>query len=195
MQFDKAYLFLTTQLEEGLPRWLTYHNVQHTKEVVEAAQYLAMKEGISHYEYLLLSTAAAFHDAGFLEGYDDHEAISCKIATTHLPSFGYTDDEIEAVCKLIMVTKAPQTPQTHLEEILCDADLHYLGTDKYAPISENLFLEFMEVGIVKNREEWNEKQSSFLQGHRYFTQTAIAEYAQKKEENCRNISAPDLKDD
>ncbi len=192
MQFDKAYLFLTTQLEVGLPPWLTYHNVQHTKEVVEAAQYLAKKEGVSPYDYLLLSTAAAFHDAGFLEGYDDHEAISCTIAKTCLPSFEYSSGEIEAVCKLIMVTRAPQMPQTHLEEILCDADLHYLGTDKYAVISENLFLEFMEMGIVKSRAEWNEKQSSFLQGHRYFTQTAIAEYAKKKEENCRNISAPNL---
>lgn len=194
MQFDKAYLFLMTQLEKGLPPWLTYHNVQHTKEVVEAAQYLAKKEGVSQYDYLLLSTAAAFHDAGFLEEYDDHEAVSCKMAKTYLPSFDYSSEEIEAVCNLIMVTRAPQLPQTHLEGILCDADLHYLGTDKYAIISENLFLEFKEVGIVKNREEWNKKQSTFLQTHRYFTPTAIAEYAQKKEENCRNISAPNLKD-
>ena len=176
-----------TRLEAGLPHWLTYHNVQHTKEVVEAAQYLAKREGVSHNDYLLLSTAAAFHDAGFLEGYEDHETLSCRIAEKYLPGFGYNKQEIDAVCTLIMVTKAPQAPRNLLEEILCDADLHYLGTDRYAAISENLFLEFLEVGIVQNRDDWNEKQSAFLRGHRFFTTTALAEYAEKKAENCKSI--------
>ena len=189
MQFDKAYLHLTTKLEIGLPQWLTYHNVQHTKEVVASAQYLAKKEGVSHRDYLLVSTAAAFHDAGFLEGYEEHETLSCNIARKYLPRFGYSGEEIDTVCTLIMVTRAPQIPSNQLEEILCDADLHYLGTDRYDAISENLFLEFLKVGIVQNRAEWNAKQTQFLSEHRFFTPTAIAEYASKKEEHFKRIIA------
>jgi hypothetical protein len=48
-------------------------------------------------------------------------------------------------------------------------------------------LEFTKVGIVQNRADWNAKQSAFLRGHRFFTPTAIAEYAPKKEENCKSI--------
>ena len=194
MQFEKAYHFLINKLEEELPAWLTYHNVQHTKDVVEAVQYLAKKEKVSEDQYLLLSTAAAFHDAGFIDGYEEHEELSCKIAEAYLPRFNYSDSEIEQICELIMVTKTPQTPKNHLECILCDADLLYLGTDNYDPIAENLFLEFKAKGVIKDRTEWDERQGNFLRQHRFFTQTAIREFAQKKEEHSSRLSAPDLKE-
>jgi HD superfamily phosphodiesterase len=193
MQFENAYLFLIKKLEEELPTCLTYHNVQHTKDVVEGVRYLAKRENVSHNQYLLLSTAAAFHDVGFIEGYEEHERLSCKIAKTFLPGFDYTDKEIEQICELIMVTKPPQTPKNHLEEILCDADLLYLGTDRYARVAENLFQEFKAKGIVNNRRDWDEKQGRFLREHHFFTETAVREYAQKKAENCNNLSDPDFK--
>lgn len=190
MQYEKAYLFLIHKLETELPEWLTYHNVQHTIYVVTSAQYLAKEEGVNGNDYLLLSTAAAFHDVGFTEGYEGHEQLSCNIARTSLPDFGYNEAEIKEICDLIMVTKIPQTPKNQLEEILCDADLLYLGTDQYVSIAENLFKEFTIKGIVKDREDWNEKQFSFLKAHRFFSPTAIKNYAHKKEENIQQLIRP-----
>jgi len=190
MQYEKAYLFLIKKLEQELPAWLTYHNVQHTIDVVNSAQYLARKEKVSGEQYLLLSTAAAFHDVGFTEGYEGHEKLSCKIAWASLPDFDYSEAEIKRICELIMVTRIPQDPKNHLEEILCDADLLYLGTDKYAPIAESLFKEFKIKGIVQDRDDWNEKQCSFLTAHRFFTPTAVKEYAKKKEENLLQFIRP-----
>ena len=183
-------MFLIKKLEQELPAWLTYHNVQHTIDVVNSAQYLARKEKVSGEQYLLLSTAAAFHDVGFTEGYEGHEKLSCKIAWASLPDFDYSEAEIKRICELIMVTRIPQDPKNHLEEILCDADLLYLGTDKYAPIAESLFKEFKIKGIVQDRDDWNEKQCSFLTAHRFFTPTAVKEYAKKKEENLLQFIRP-----
>lgn len=183
MQFEKAYSFLLDKLEEKLPKWLTYHNLQHTKDVVAAVQYLAKCENASETEYKLLSTAAAFHDAGFIEGYDDHEEISCGVAMRYLPQFDYDEKDIQQVGKLIMVTKLPQVPKNYLEEIICDADLLYLGTDKFAEISETLYHEFMKRGKIHSRKDWNEKQYRFLNEHHFFTTTAIVHYAPKKQEN------------
>ncbi len=187
MQFEKAYLFMIKKLEKELPSWLSYHNVQHTKDVVEAVQHLCKSENVTERECLLLSTAAAFHDAGFVEEYDDHEEHSCKIARACLPQFNYRNDEIEIICELIMVTKPPQLPKNLLEQILCDADLLYLGTEKYHQIAEELFKEFSYKGIVRDRYEWDERQKQFLKTHRYFTKTAALEYNKKKEENLKQF--------
>ena len=76
MQYEQAYLFLIAKLEKELPSWLTYHNAEHTKAVIEAAEYLATTENITGEELTLLKTAALFHDGGFLESHTKHEELS-----------------------------------------------------------------------------------------------------------------------
>src|SRR6476620_5495232 len=119
MHFERVYTFLTQKLEQELPAYLTYHNAAHTREVAHATQVLAKKEGITGEDLLLLNTAALFHDCGFLQGYDNHEERSCTLARTYLPEYGYTEAQVEAVCRLIMVTKIPQHPSDTLGQILC----------------------------------------------------------------------------
>ena len=67
----------------------------------------------------------------------------------------------------------PQQPKTLLEEIICDADLDYLGRDDFYPISNGLMSEFIAYGIVKDAKSWDELQIKFLTAHKYFTKTAI----------------------
>ncbi|MEL7063459.1 MAG: phosphohydrolase, partial [Bacteroidota bacterium] len=75
-------------------------------------------------------------------------------------------------CEMIMATKIPQSPTSHLARILCDADLYYLGTSKFYDVGQTLYQEFLDRGIVNNEQEWNRIQLNFLQSHTYFTQTA-----------------------
>ena len=50
-------------------------------------------------------------------------------------------DEIDAICEMIMATRIPQTPANLMQEILCDADLDYLGRDDYFMICDRLLME------------------------------------------------------
>lgn len=172
MQYDLVYSFLIKKLETELPPFLHYHNSEHTKEVIEGAEKLAKKENISGDDLTILKTAALFHDTGFLETYSDHEEISCEMARKWLPDYGYGKKEIDEICRLIMATKLPQQPKDKLAEILCDADLYYLGTDRYFIGAEKLYKELHEAGLVKNREEWSSEEIKFVENHRYFTPTA-----------------------
>lgn len=187
-QYKKAYSYLFKRLQQDLPAHLTYHNPLHTELVLNATAILAEAEGVDEEEEMLLMTAALYHDAGFLQTYANHEEASCVIARESLPQFGYSDDHIDIICQIIMVTKLPQTPTNKLESIMCDADLHYLGTDQFFPITENLFKEFKTQGIVKSRKEWDEKQDDFLESHHFFTLTAKQLYAAGKEENIKLLS-------
>ncbi len=172
MQFEKAYFFLIGKLETGLPAYLHYHNADHTKDVLAGTERLGKAENISTRDLIIVKTAALFHDCGFLETYSDHEEISCDMARKWLPQFGYNTDEIEEICTLILSTKIPQVPKSKLAEILCDADLYYLGTDKYFLNAENLYKELHEAGFVKDREEWRKEEIKFVELHHYFTDTA-----------------------
>lgn len=172
MQFDSVYSFLIKKLETELPPFLHYHNAQHTKDVIEGAEQLGREENISGDELTILKTAALFHDSGFLETYSDHEEISCGMARKWLPEFGFHKEQIEEVCNLIMATKIPQQPKDKLAQILCDADLYYMGTDKYFIGAEKLYKELHEAGLITDRETWSKEEIKFVENHKYFTAAA-----------------------
>jgi predicted metal-dependent HD superfamily phosphohydrolase len=191
MQYDQAHSFLIEKLEKELSPDFTYHNSQHTRSVIQATLELCEHEKLNEHHTKVLATAALFHDAGFLRSYQNHEEISCQVAKEYLPQFSYSEKEIHNVCLLIMATKLPQRPSNVFESIICDADLHYLGTDNYFLIAENLFQEYKKLDIVKNRAEWKEKQIQFFNSHRYFTRSAIEKYEKKKGENLRLLKTED----
>jgi uncharacterized membrane-anchored protein YitT (DUF2179 family)/predicted metal-dependent HD superfamily phosphohydrolase len=183
--FESLHDFVMSKFEKELPSYLTYHCTQHTKDVVATAQHLAAKEKLDEDETHLLLTAALFHDTGFLKGYDNHEELSCVIARQILPDYGYSPQQIDRICELIMATKIPQRPTNALQEIICDADLYYLGSDEYFAGSERLFSEWKATGKIKESADWGKLQIDFLKKHRYFTLTAIKEREQKKKENLQ----------
>jgi len=149
--------------------------------------HIAAQEGVSEDDKVLLLTAALFHDSGFLFGAQEHERKSCDIARQYLPEYGYTEAQIGKICGMIMATKIPQSPQNHLEQILADADLDYLGRDDFFTIGNRLFDELSMFGIVTNERDWNLLQERFLESHHYFTQTAIALRNEKKQQHLNKI--------
>ena len=161
----------------------------HTKDVVHAVERIALLEGITDEGLFLLKTAALFHDAGFLEQYDSNEYIGAKMASDLLPKYGYTEQHITTIVELIKVTEIPHKPLNHLQEIMCDADLDYLGRDDFQQIANNLKLELKTMDKIKSDRKWDEIQVSFLNKHQYFTKTAINSREEKKKENIASILA------
>ncbi|GAC1422231.1 MAG: hypothetical protein NVSMB67_18720 [Flavisolibacter sp.] len=186
-KFAKVYLFLIDKLRRELPLSLTYHNVEHTIEVIIATKEISGKENVSIADTEILTTAALFHDAGFLNGCEDHEEKSCQLARSVLPDFGYGREEIAKICALILATKMPQKPQNRLEEILCDADLHYLGTDRYFLIANRLYLEQKKLGIIKSWGNWQKIQKQFLMEHQFFTPCAIKLWSSRQAYNLQLV--------
>ena len=189
MQFQLAKAFILEKLTEQLPLSLTYHNYYHTLDVYQAAENLGNLEKIKTADLYLLLIAALFHDAGFINVTTCHEAESCRIANLYLPDFEFSAAEIEKVCGMIMATKLPQSPQNVLEEIIADADLDYLGRDDFFPISDTLYTEFYNSGIVSNQNDWNKLQVRFFENHHYFTKSALKLRGKLKQENLIRIKS------
>ncbi len=196
MDYKKAKEYILTRLKNELGPDYRYHNLEHTLDVLQSVEVLGKMEKINGDDMLLIKTAALFHDAGMLRCYNGHEEASVVLAREVLPQFGYSNEEIAAIDDMILSTRLPQHAHTHLEQILCDADLDYLGRDDFFMIAHRLKYEWNRLNIQKiSLKKWYELQLAFLQQHHYFTQSAIRLRQEKKKQNLTEVNELLIKQD
>jgi adenylate cyclase len=188
IQFTDIQEIILDKLEKELPKYLYYHNVKHTVDVVTEVELIGWAEGCTDEEILLLKTAGLFHDAGHTIAYDNHEDLGCGLAREFLPQYGYTQEQIDKICEIIMATKLPPKPKNILEAIICDSDLDYLGRSDMIPVSNTLFKELAEQNKISSFNAWNKLQVKFISGHQYFTQTARNLREVNKQKQIERIS-------
>lgn len=172
----------------GLDPHLTYHNLKHTLDVVEQSKRIAREEGITDSRDLaLLEVAAFYHDTGFLQTYANHEEAGCRQFLEDAGQYPFSEEEKQTIIRLIMATKIPQSPQTKLEQIICDADLDYLGRDDFFEIGDTLRREFLHYHIVASNKEWEALQLKFLKGHNYFTDNSKKQRDPFKQQHVQKL--------
>ena len=159
-------------MEKELPGNLFYHGLHHTIEMYNSAVAIAKSEKIKGRELDLIKVAALFHDSGFINKYKGHEREGCRFARKYLPDFGCSVEDIARVCNMIKATEVPQSPENLLEQIICDADLDYLGTERFKKIGNTLLQELNAWGQKLDDKAWNKLQVGFLENHKYFTNTS-----------------------
>lgn len=171
--FQDAIRYAEQRLQQELSPTLVYHGIAHTRdEVVPAVETLAAMEGISGKSLLLLLTAAWFHDLGYVENAVHHELIGARMVAEVLPSFGYSQADVEVVRWAILATALPQSPRNLLEQILTDADLDVLGKTDFMKRNDDLRRELGFFGKGFSDEQWYRQQLNFIEGHQYFTAAA-----------------------
>lgn len=193
-----AYLLIydhvINQLLAGLSEKLTYHSIYHTLDVLEQCQRIAGEEGIAdEHELYLLKTAALYHDTGFLHTYKGHEEAGYKLAMQFLPAYGFSGQDLKKIGGMILATQLPQTPRNKMEEIICDADLDYLGRPDFFSIAQLLYVEMKEKNLVNTQNEWNRMQVKFIKEHRYFTHSNQQARDPRKKRHCEMLESDLLK--
>jgi len=171
--YDGAKAYALSRLEDHLSPLFSYHSLYHTRDdVLPAAERLALLEGVSAADLLLLRTAVLYHDLGFTIQVDNHEWISAHIAGEVLPSFHYLPQQVQKIQGMILVTKLFTPPQTLLEAIMVDADLDVLGREDFLKRNQDLRTEIARLGKSLSDEQWYTQQLKFMHIHRYRTISA-----------------------
>ncbi|HAK79998.1 MAG TPA: hydrolase [Runella sp.] len=186
-RFLKLRRFVLAELSQQLSPKLTYHGIHHVRDVLSVCRQYIKRLSLREPEAELLLTGALIHDIGFTETYQGHEEKGIEIAKQLLPNFGFTSIEIMLINGLIISTKVPQQPLNLIEQILCDADLDYLGRSDFDPISESLFQELQNMDMLHERKKWDEIQIKFLESHTYHTPFAKKHRQPKKEQRIKEI--------
>ncbi len=173
-----------------LPDGMTFHNLQHTKQVVAAAKEIGRYLQINKQDAEILELAAWFHDTGFIMDYREHEQFSQKLAKKFLQNYDCEDATISKVLDCIYATKRGVTPGNKLETILCDADLYHLSQPGYPEWLGKLRNEWATVlGSVYADSDWKKVNLEFLENHCFRTnygQEVLEPRKQKVIENYRN---------
>ncbi len=129
-----------------------------------------------------------FHDTGYLTDRTDHEAKSAALATAFLKEHEAADEVIEKVTGCILATKMPQQPVGLLQQILCDADLYHLGTNEFSDKSKLLHKEMETIKHIEiSKQDWREKNITFLEGHHYFTDYAQLLLTEEQDKNLEKL--------
>jgi putative nucleotidyltransferase with HDIG domain len=163
---------------------LHYHNFTHSAEVAKVAEEIADALGVNENDKEVLLIAAWFHDLGHTEICEGHEDIGIEMAVNFLKENNYPESDIDKVVSLINATRMPRNPKNTLEEIICDADLHHLGTNNYEHKAE-LYRNELEAqkGCKISETDWLKGNLEFLKKHKFFTT-----YAKERFETQKNIN-------
>ena len=181
----KEYVFLLFQ--NNLPTNVIYHNFSHTLRVVKKIKELIKGEEVLESEALLLEIAAWFHDSGFINGSAKHEENGVLLANNFLKN-KLSEKQIITVERLILSTKIEHKPTDHLERIIRDADCSHLASTKFNQIS-SLLRE--ELRLTHNNDysdlDWEKENISFLTRHQFFTNYAIENWQENKQNNLLSL--------
>ncbi|MCX2574981.1 Pycsar system effector family protein [Pedobacter sandarakinus] len=169
---------------------LVYHNLAHTKEVVEAAQQIANHYQLNEEDYFAVTAAAYFHDTGYFEDVAHHEKKGAELADRFLSGKQVDAHVIKNVKAAILSTKIPQAPKTQIEKILCDADLFHLGLPDFRKKGK---LMHKEVALLHKKDisktEWRKNDIQFMEVHHYHTDYAVLLLQDQKLENIKKLKS------
>ncbi|PHN05571.1 Pycsar system effector family protein [Flavilitoribacter nigricans] len=185
---EAAEAYVEKHFEERIPEEYVYHDLLHTKYVVEATLEIAEGYELTEKEQEIIQLAGWFHDSGYDKGGKNHEQRGSDYAVDFLRQHQYPEADIEKVSQCILATKWPQYPENLLEEIVCDADLSHLGNawywDRCGKVRQELYLIH---GKVLSEQEWVDSELQFITNHHYHTEVARDLFDKRKEKHIRQL--------
>ncbi len=190
LALKEAEAIVNDLLSNKLSKNIKFHTLQHTQEVVAACQTLADYHQLPEDDRFALILAAWFHDTGYTGGEaKDHESMSIRLVTEFMTTHSINDEVKNKITGCIDATRMPQSPDSIIEKIICDADLFHLGTNDFKEKSRLLRDEIIEFGNKEiSKKDWRRINIRFLEGHKYFTP-----YGKEKLQPVKNQHLDELK--
>lgn len=171
------------------PEAYCYHQRSHFEWVRDVVLKLGEMEGLSDSECDQLEVAALFHDIGYRFGYNDHEERSAALIAEFLNNYGANPSFIGEVEQLILSTNRKRVPRNLSDQIIRDADISYLGTDKYGKEAPLLREEVRVTrGLQFSDREWLELNLAFFRSQDFLTDSAQKLFGSMRKVNEMNVA-------
>lgn len=176
-------------LNKKIDQSYVYHNLTHTKSVVKKTKELIEGLEIEEAEANKLIIAAWFHDTGYVNGIEGHEEESVKIATEFLKNHTISEEDINTINELILVTKVGKKPKNLLEQVICDADCCHIGSKDFKELTELLRKEIeLTQGKSISEADWLKENINFLsEQHTFYTPYATKNWQKRKGKNLAKL--------
>ncbi|MFK7749884.1 MAG: Pycsar system effector family protein [Kordia sp.] len=176
-------------LNRKVDKSYVYHNLTHTKSVVNSTKEIIEGISIEEKQAQQLIIAAWFHDTGYSKGIENHEEESVEIATNFLKQHAVSDEDLNAINALIMSTKMGTKPSNLLEQVICDADCGHIGSKNFEDLTELLRKEIeLTQDESISEAEWLQENIDFLsEKHTFYTPYAAKNWQKRKGKNLSKL--------
>ena len=164
---------------------LLFHNLDHTRNVVQRAQEIAAHYKLTEIDTLTVYVAAWFHDVGHLfTEMEKHEEKSVEMMKEFmLKEESANTGAIAGITGCILATHVPENPKNLVEEIVCDADTYHFGTDEFKTTNKLVRKEFALRGYNTLVQDWTNNTIDMLEKHVFFTSYCKILLESKKQRN------------
>ena len=167
---------------------LLYHNIDHSKNVVDRANEIAAHYELSERDITVLNIAAWFHDTGHLYTEPStHEEKSIALMREWLDDKGgFTElaDEIEQV---ILATKLSTPPVGLVQEIIKDADTYHFGQPEFKNLDKLMKKEMGLRTLDIMVRDWQKNALVVLESHQFYTSYCKDLLEEGKQKNLARI--------
>jgi len=186
---QKAEDYAVSQLTKNLPKTFIYHNINHTRRVVNYVKELIEGEKIGAKDAKILELAAWLHDVGYVKDNENHEQHGTKMARAFLENEKITESTINKIEKCIIATTKTIEPTNKLEKILVDADYAHIGNKGFLEVSELLREEWEQQDLMTFTDvEWIQENIDFLtKKHQFYTDYAMSNWQPVKDKNLAQL--------
>lgn len=189
-----AETFVTQYFSDHISAEYVYHDLQHTRQVVEGIRKLGGIIELPENEMILLELVGWFHDTGYKDGPDGHEERSCMLLRDFMADYDYAEEELQMMESCIMATKVPQQPKSVHAQIVCDADLAHLGNEHYWDRTGRVRQELMLTrGMMMGEQAWIDFEIDFMLKHSYHTAAAEGLYGKRKLKHIKQLKKQKLR--
>ncbi len=167
---------------------LVFHNLDHTKSVVERVKEIGEHYDLNEKDMLALFIAAWFHDTGYLfTDPEHHEEKGVELMQEFMKDHSQDEKLVHMIKECIMATKSPCRHNNLLEEIICDADTYHLGTKEFKTTNKKVWEEYNGKGTVLTEKEWAIKTLALLNSHRFYTKYCNDHLEKRKQKNMKKV--------
>jgi predicted metal-dependent HD superfamily phosphohydrolase len=179
---------LLPKFEHAEKEGLLYHNLRHTKKVMSVIEKMAIYYQLNGKEQFIISAAVMFHAAGYLSDYSNPEKAGAKEASLFFQRKAPLEKIMTTVKECILATKMPHQAKNRLEEIVCDAVLFHLGTNKFLKDCNRMRKEAsIKKNIPLSKATWCSMMINLFETHHFFTDYCQDLYYGKKLKNLEKL--------
>ncbi len=188
--YTKTASHVVRLFEENPSEKHTFHNLQHTRNVVDRVHEIAGHYELNDEEMLILFVAAWFHDAGYLFVEPRmHEVKSVELMEHFMHQQGLEQAVIHQIAGCILATRSPRNPLNLLQEILCDADTYHFGTKQFKENNKLVYEEFQNFSQEPlDQDDLRQQTLVMLGDHTFYTTYCKDLLSTKKEKNMKKLS-------
>ena len=152
------------------PPDLYFHNAQLARSITAQVELIATAEQLPEEVYVNLKLASIFLITGYLADYDNPAEAAFALMGEILPRFGFDESYIIST-RHIITNSFTEKYESFADKILHDARYDYLGRIDYIKLTDKLFRERNEHGIITDAKVWIDIQKKLLRDHDFLTKT------------------------